>query len=197
MNLGIEKAWDYFKNKKTKDEPDRIPAPILNNYGTIINHGGTVLGVPPSVLDNAIKDTFPKKRIRSLIKSTLEFIEPAKLEAGTWITGAGVHINPETIASAPSALDIALDDDDDESQEGYYQKEVIIHATDIDYPSSGWAGHIPGIWEKRIRMKLSPSIEPASLFAKDKIVADVILVSKRKADGNYTPYLLHVINVHA
>ena len=112
------------------------------------------------------------------------------------ITGAGLAITPEAIEASPSDLDIAMDDDDNDLQTPLQNVEVVIHATDIDHHSSGWAGHITGVWEKRLRMKLFPSIAPYELFGKETIKADVIVMAKRQWDGNHTPYLFHVLRVY-
>ena len=77
--------------------------------------------------------------------------------------------------------------DDDEKQTPLTNVEVVIHATDLDHSSSGWAGHITGVYQKRLRMKLFSSVQPSQLFGKDKIIADIILVSKRTVEEDYMP----------
>jgi hypothetical protein len=124
------------------------------------------------------------------------FIQPAKREYGARIEGAGQSINASTIEAAPSPLDIALDLADQEEQATYEHVEVVIHATDKDKGSSGWAGHIPKVSEKRLRMKLFPAISPAKLFGRESFLADVIVLSRRDQHGIMTPYLFHVVNVY-
>ena len=193
---GIEKAWELFKGRgKGEGKPPAVPAQITNNFGTIVNSGGPMIGVTPAELAGAVVRAFPPKEAQRLAKAAIAFIGPAKREKGTAIIGAGMSIEPETIEEAPSELDIALDEEE-EIQQPFEKREVVIHATDIDHSSSGWAGHITGVWEKRLRMKLFPSIQPAYLFGKEKITADVIVMLKRKDDGSYVPYLFHVVNVY-
>lgn len=192
---GIEKAWDIFKNSKKGEAKQPIPHQIITNYGTLVQAGGDMLGIPSAQLASAISRTFPPKRVPQLARTALAFIQPAKREKGAFITGAGFSIDAATIEAAPSELDIAMDDDE-ETQTPLEKAEVAIHATDIDHNSSGWAGHLPGLWEKRLRMKLFPSIPPAELFGKEKITADIILVAKRQSDGGYIPYMIHVLRVY-
>jgi len=192
---GIEKAWEIFKNSKNERDGQQVPSQIRNNYGTIVNIGGDLIGVSPAHLSAAVSHAFAPKLVPHLAKMALQFIAPAKRERGAAIIGAGLSIEAETIAEAPSQLDIAMNDDD-EKQTPLTNVEVVIHATDLDHSSSGWAGHITGVYQKRLRMKLFSSVQPSQLFGKDKIIADIILVSKRTVEGDYIPYLFHVINVY-
>lgn len=193
---GIEKAWDIFKNSNKEKTKEAIPQSIYNNYGTLIQNAGDLLQIPPAELDRAVRMATPPKQEKALARSVLSFIQPAKRERGASIAGAGMIIDAATIEDAPSPLDIALDSEDDETQNPFERREVIIHATDIDHNASGWAGHIPGVWEKRLRMKLFPAISPGQLFGKEKITADIIVVAKRDSEGHYVPYLFHVVRVY-
>jgi hypothetical protein len=194
---GIEKAWELFKKPKLETAAPYPPPQITQNVGTIIHAGAALVGLAPGQFAAALDRSFAPHQRRALAKTAVKFIQPAKQDAGAWITGGGLMITPETIAEAPSTLDIALEDEDDEKTEGYRKVRIILHAYDIDHVSSGWAGHIDGPWNKRLRIKLSPSIQPSTLFGKESIVADIILVSKRREDGTYVPSLIHLIDTYA
>ncbi len=87
---------------------------------------------------------------------------------------------------------------DDLSEETAYENHiVVIHATDLDHSKTGWAGHIPGVWEKRLKMVLFPTIPLNDVFGHKEIKADILVMSKRQPDGNLVPYVFHVINVYA
>ena len=193
---GIEKAWDIFKNSKKGAEKQLVDPRISGNFNTLINIGGDLIGVSPERLASAVERSFVPKQRAHLARTALAFIQPAKRESGATIRGGSALIDADAIAAAPSVLDIALDRDDEDDHTPHEGVEVVIHATDIDHNASGWAGHIPGIWEKRLRMKLFPAIAPTRLFGKDKITADIILVSKRGDDGRLVPYTFHVVSVY-
>lgn len=176
---GIDRAWDLFKRSRKIVEKQQLCDPrISGNYNTLIHVAGDMIGVSPEHLRSAVEQTFPQKQRPHLARTAMAFIQPAKREHGVRIEGAGHAIDAATIEAAPSALDIALDLEDEEQQTPHEQVEVVIHATDRDRSSSGWAGHIPGVWEKRLRMKLFPVVSPARLFGRERFVADVILVSR-------------------
>jgi hypothetical protein len=142
-------------------------------------------------MERALQHSIPPNQRRILAKTAVDFIRPAKHERGAAITGAGLTITPEAIDETPSPLDIALEDEIDERTAGYSKVRVILHAYDIDRVTSGWAGHIEGVWDKRVRLKLSPTIQPNRLFGRESVVADIILVSKKRQDGNYVPTIIH------
>lgn len=192
---GIKKAWELYK-AKNEGEEESPPPQIIQNYGVLLNAGGDIAGVSPQTLEAAIERTFPPKRSTQLARMALNFIQPAKREKGTVISGAGLSIDAAAIEAAPSALDVALSEEDEERQTPYEKQKVVIHATDKDHNASGWAGHIIGVCDKRLRMKLFSKISPESLFGKNDIVADIILVSRRNPDGEYRPYMFHVIDVY-
>jgi len=195
---GIDKAWDLFKKRQGPEqrEPPPLQAEISGNYNALIHVGGDMIGVSPEHLKSAVERAFPEKRRTHLARTAVAFIQPARREHGAKIEGAGQSIDAPIIEAAPSLLDIALDLADQEEQKPYEQVEVIIHATDKDKGSSGWAGRLPGISEKRLRMKLFPAISPAKLFGLESFVADVIVVSKPDQYGIMTPYIFHVVNVY-
>jgi hypothetical protein len=196
---GIKGAWDLFKKRRKpeqKEEPPSLQSDISGNYNNLIQVGGNLIGISPEHLRLAVEQAFPEKRRPHLARTAIAFIQPAKREHGARIEGAGQSIDAPTIEAAPSALDIALDLADQEEQTTYEQTEVVIHATDKDKGSSGWAGRIPGVSEKRLRMKLFPAISPAKLFGRERVVADVIVVSKPDQHGIMTPYMFHVVNVY-
>lgn len=193
---GLDKAYELFKRPREGSEDTAAPSSITRNYGTIINISGGLFEIPPSEIKGAIQRSIPVNQRRTLAKMAVNFIRPAKHERGAAITGAGLTIMPEAIEDAPGPLDIALEDDDEERTDGYRKVRVILHAYDIDHVSSGWAGHIEGVWDRRVRLKLSPSIQPSRLFGRESIVADIILVSKKRQDGTYTPTLIHLIDIY-
>jgi hypothetical protein len=193
---GLDKACEFFKTPRVGSDSASPPSLITGNYGTVINISGGLFGIPPSEIAGAVQRSIPLNQRRALAKTAVNFVRPAKHEPGASIIGAGLTITPEAIEDTPGALDIALEDDDEEKTDGYSRVKVILHAYDIDHVSSGWAGHIDGVWDKRIRLKLSPTIQPNGLFGRESVVADIILVSKKRHDGSYVPTLIHLIDIY-
>lgn len=190
---GVGKAFELWKAKGAKAEGGPSPS-IQGNYNQVVHVAGDLIGVDPDAITEVLGKRFTGRKARSLGRRALEFIRPAKREDGAAVEGGGVAIDPETIREAPSALDIELETDE-ETQDAYPAQPIIIHATDLDSAKTGWAGHLPGVWEKRLPMRLYPTIRLDDLFGKREVTGDVILVSRRDAAGEYVPYLFHVVRL--
>jgi hypothetical protein len=192
--FGMDWAYKKWVAKNEKDEKD-APTSITGDQNVVIKIAGDIIGAPPEKIAAAVEQAIKPAQRNSIARRALDFIRPAKRERGASISGGGATISAEAIAEAPSALDIEMADDE-ESHDPYPQQTVVIHATDIDKTKTGWAGHLPGVYEKRLRMQLYPGVDPKLLFGRTEIRADIILASKPNKDGELAPYLFHVLKVY-
>jgi hypothetical protein len=183
----------FWLAKKLGKDGEAGTLHIEGNYNQVIQVGRDLLAVDEGQLKSAIEGRFAKGRGAPLAKRALELIRPARREDGAAVEGAGVRIDPETIAASASPLDLAMDED--ESHDPYGSQPVIIHATDLDSNKSGWAGHLPGLWEKRLPMRLSPTIPLDEIYGKREIVADIVLSSRKDATGDFVPFVFHVMKI--
>ena len=184
----------YWALSKIGKKDDAGGLAVSGNYNQIIYAGRDLLGVDEDRLRDAVEKRFAKSRGATVSRRALEMIRPAQLEAGAAVQGAGLEITPETIDAAPTALDAEMADEE-EVQEPYTDQEIVVHATDLDSNKTGWAGHLPGIWEKRLPMRLYPTIKPDEIYGKRTVTGDVIVVSKKNRDGEYVPYVFHVVGL--
>lgn len=192
---GIEQAWKIFKGKEDRArDAHQLPA-INGNYNTIVNVGGDLLGIDPPRLKRAVEQTFVKKKRLALARQALSFIKPAKGGDGTAIEGAGLLIEAETVKAAPSEAEVS-NYEEAKPPEALSDQTVVIHATDRDHAKSGWAGHVEGIWDKRVPMKFVPGIDPSSVFGKDQIKADILVTYRVNSVGDNVPEALHIFKIH-
>lgn len=191
---GIDIAYKKYV-LKDKNDKDNASISINGDKNIIFKIAGDMIGVDPESITDALESSIGPLQRDSIAKKALEFIRPAKKEGAAKIIGGGAKISAETIAAAPSDLDLEISDED-EFHEHLLNQVVVIHATDLDKTKTGWAGHLPGVWENRIKMQLYPGIDPKSLFGKTQFVADVILASRPSKDGSIAPYLFHVVKLH-
>lgn len=184
----------YWALSKVGKKDDSAGLTVNGNYNQVIYAGRDLLGVDEDRLREAVERRFAKNRGPTVSRRALEMIRPAQLEAGAAVQGAGLEISAATVSAAPSALDAEMADDE-QTQDPYTDQEIVVHATDLDSNKTGWAGHLPGIWEKRLPMRLYPTIKPEDIYGKRTVTGDVIVVSKRGRDGEYVPYLFHVVGL--
>ncbi len=192
---GIEQAWQFFKKREDKEKDSNQLPSIHGNFNTVVHVGGNLIGVDPGKLADAVDKTFHAKRKLTLAKQALAFIRPAKLDKGSAIEGAGLVIEAETISAAPSDKDME-DQEENRAPDSLQGRVVVIHATDKDHAKTGWAGHIPGFWERRVPMKLVPGIEPSLIFGKEQITADVLVTYRVNAAGDDVPEAMHIYKVY-
>ena len=192
MVYGLSKAVELFGPKKKANEA--APA-ITGDYNTILHFAGDVLATPPEEIAKALRHHFRGPRGRPLAKKAIEFIRPAKQEHGAGVTAGGLMLSAQAVAEAPSPWEVDAAEDE-EPQTPYLRQEVVIHATDLDSLKTGWAGHLPGLSEGRLRMVLYPTVDPDELYGRRRIVADIILVSRLTKSGDFQPYLFHVVKIH-
>jgi hypothetical protein len=193
IELAIRKFRSTSSDEDGKEENGKLS--VTGDSNTILQIGGHLISITPEQLSDAVDTSIRSAGKDRVAKAALEFIRPAKREAGSIISGGGAVISAQTIAEAPSELDMEMQDDEEPS-ESIQKQVVVIHATDIDHSKSGWAGHLPGRWNHRLRMQIYPGIDNKSIFGKTQVVADIILVSKPDRKGQMTPYLFHVLRVY-
>lgn len=181
----------WLAGKFKKDDQSTLT--IEGNYNNVIQVGGDLIGVDHDQFKAAVEGRFSKARGTSLARKALDLIRPAQRETGAAVEGGGVRIEPETIAAAPSAIDEALADDD--AHEPYASHAIVIHATDLDSNKTGWAGHLPGLWEKRLPMRLSPTILREDLYGKREVSGDIVLSLRKGAGGDFVPFEFHVMRL--
>lgn len=190
--FGIARAFDLFKTQRT-GEP--VPPSIQGDYNTILNIAGDVIGIDPAQIEASLEKRHAGRKALPLAKRALQFIRPAKGEPGAGVVGGGAELTPETVRAAPGAADVEAAEEM-EDQEPLLAQRVVIHATDLDSKKSGWACHLPGRWEKRLRMQLFPSVDASAIYGRREITADVILMSRVDDEGDLAPYLAILTRLH-
>ena len=188
---GLYWATDKVFGRK---KPDAAPI-ILGDFNTIVQAGGDVLVAEPALLDQAVRARFQSEaQARTLSKRAIQLVRPAAAERGAGLQAGGAELSSEAIRAAPTMLDFVTEDEEDLISE-HQDQTVVIHATDLDSNKTGWAGHLPGLWEKRLKMRLYPTVRRDEVFGKAQFRADLILVRKATDEGKSIPFLFHVVRI--
>jgi hypothetical protein len=74
--------------------------------------------------------------------------------------------------------------------------DIYLHAQDVDHNKQGWAAVVPALSPRRIRMNLYPPIDPADIYTKQHVKGDLLVESRRNADGVSEPVRVHLIRIH-
>lgn len=98
---------------------------------------------------------------------------------------ASLEIDAETVKATPSRADLPPY----EYTQDYLDVDLQIRATDRDSNDKGWAGVIPGVADRRVKLVLDEKIDPSGLAAMAIVRADVKVTFNKKQ----TPKLIEVM----
>jgi hypothetical protein len=151
-------------------------------------------GLSEERINKILEKRYGKSRLRILIQSSLSFLTPSKHQNNSPILIGERIIDSELISEVPTEAEIEGADVPEIARQ-FRDVLVELHAQDVDRSKQGWAAVIPEISPKRLRMEINPPIKPEQIYTKQKIRADVMLVSHKKPDGKYQPHVFHLLDV--
>lgn len=167
------------------------PAPVTIINNGIMNQSGTIIVTPEKAQE--IIDKIPKKQVT---KDAISFTKPAKLDPKSDIeigdvkdSTDNVHsitIESSFIANIPEKYEPPIQQ---EREINYTNTPISIFASDKDKQSSGWAGIIPSIIDKRINFEIEESVNPSQLHGRLNTNADLTVFEKfNSKKKRYEPY---------
>ncbi|EXA96565.1 hypothetical protein J507_3166 [Acinetobacter sp. 1295259] len=175
----------------TKNSTPPAPAPVTIINNGIMNQSGTVIITPEKAQE--ILEKVPKKQAA---KDAISFVKPAKLDPKSEIEIGDIkdstdHVQSVTIESSfiakiPEKYEPPIPE---EREQKYTNTPIAIFASDKDKQSTGWAGIIPNIIDKRINFEIDESINPSQLHGRLNTNADLIVHERFNANKKrYEPY---------
>ncbi|ENW95750.1 hypothetical protein [Acinetobacter sp. NIPH 298] len=178
-------TYAYTKNSA----PTPAPVTIINNG--IMNQSGTMIITPEQAED--ILDKIPKKQAA---KDAINFTKPAKLDPKSEIEIGDVKNSNDNIQSITLDANFIQKIPDtyeppipQEKEERYTNTPIAIFASDKDKQSSGWAGIIPSIIDKRINFEIDESVNPSQLHGRLNVNADLTIHERfNQNKKRYEPY---------
>ncbi len=164
----------------TTDNPP--PANIINlENSPIIIIGAEAYKSSPAEFLATIKEVVDVNK-KHAAANAARLVSPAKQgENGTLSfysadSEALLEIDAETVIATPSKVEMPPY----EHTQEFPDVDLHIRATDRDSSKTGWAGVIPGIAERRVKLVLDENIDPAVLAAMDIVRADVKVTYNNK-----------------
>jgi hypothetical protein len=150
--------------------------------------------VEEDIIREKLEARFQKKRLANLIQTTVDFFSPSKRQGNAPVLIGSRRFDTDTVSEFPGEAQIR--EFEEEESNNYYERVGIeLHAQDVDRSRVGWAGVIPSLSDRRLRMQVYPPIKPEEIYTREKITGDVIVLSRRAPDGSMEPYMFHLIRV--
>ncbi|MCG5526650.1 hypothetical protein LRB11_17240, partial [Ectothiorhodospira haloalkaliphila] len=133
------------------------------------------------IIESAVSDK------EKLARDAAKFVKPAKRDREATIT---FDNHEELRIQSPTVQAMPIDHgrlEPERSIEDYPDVEVIIRATDLDSYKRGWGAVVPVLGERRVRLQVDPSVDPAALMANPRVRANITVVSETDASGKPIP----------
>jgi hypothetical protein len=188
---GISKVLEILFPERKKTELDE-------NYRSLTVIAGDIISASPETIDAAIRGRFSGKKPNQLASFVKGFFAPAEGHPDTKIvsTNGRAQISSKALQEIP-LLSIPDVPETQETTDNVFEndKRIVIHAMDMDRSKSGWAGHMPDLFDDRVPMKLDKTIDPQSLFAKRQIRGDVLIGYDVDEAGKRTPREIHLLRI--
>lgn len=172
------------------------PAPTPNitaNNNVIINIGAGEVGMTPDAFRAIVETAVIDKK--DFARAAVKLVKPARGDTDASIVLDGrqdIAIEPASIVETPLIVNIEPQKRVDELQNAV----LLLRAGDMDRKNAGWAGAIEGKTE-RLPIQLDPMVDPADLFGRSKVVADIALVFHQdNRSGNMVAKSIFVRHVY-
>lgn len=181
---GISKAFDKLFPGRRKEHLDE-------ERHRLINVAGDLIQVPPERIAEAVEGVAKGQRARSITVAAQKFFTPARRPGGAEVRSHSpdVSIRREAVSEAQSAIGVSIDEEPvvgelPPASDFEFNVEIVLHAMDKDRIKQGWAGHIPGLIEERVPMRVDKTIPPQTLFGRQVIRGDIFVVYDVDEEGN-------------
>lgn len=132
--------------------------------------------------------------VKSIARIVRGFFLPSQREGGVPITFDRDVVHSDVIREIPNPNEFS-EDNDFERYEPYNNVILDIHAQDRDKTSTGWAAVANGITDKRIKVRLVEPVTTADIWNRDRVNADITIVSKLTAYG-YIPCEIQITRIN-
>ena len=167
---------------------------VINvNNNVIINIAAKEAGLQPEQLEKILLAAISDKKANA--KDAIDFVRPAKRDPEASITlenSTVLAIPKEVVAKAPSALVIEANP----SERFIPDVDLQIRATNLDSQKAGWAGIIPMLVDRRVKLVLADGIDPTEVAGKFTVRADVIVHSQPTgAKKKILPYQITLVRL--
>lgn len=153
----------------TKEVPPASVITLTDN--TIIIIGAKSYGQSPEDFLKIVEGVAGHDK-KKLAQQSAKILAPAKSEEGASVVLDGnesLTFDNDVVKATPATVDF----DPFEITDPHSDVDLEIRATDLDSLNRGWAAIIPGLVERRVKLKLGENIQPDDLAGKFKVRADV------------------------
>ncbi len=155
-------------------------ATISGNNVTIINVGAGQLELTPEAFKAIVAAAIGDQK--ALVQETVKLFKPARSDKNASLVideNPLTSFPPEVIKAIPKSVNFPKQD----RLENISDVDLEIRAMDLDSYNRGWAAIIPNKIDRRVRLKLDPSIQITEISDKFSVRGDVSVYYKLDRSG--------------
>ncbi|XAI95386.1 hypothetical protein [Leptolyngbya phage Lsp-JY19] len=162
---------------------------IEANNNTIIAIGAEAYNIDPKTFAEVIESVAGKRK-KDVAAAAAHILAPAHREPGaTVVMGGSAEISNDLVRNMPTNLQF---EDEEDFEEAHEDVLIDIRTTNRDSATRGWRGHIPSMFNERVRLTLGDDVEIKDLAGKLEVRANVRVVYRNRA-GQDDPVPVEII----
>lgn len=183
---GISTAFEKLFPKRDRSEIEAAKEGLFRKLSAR-------LGKSVDFLRNKLADWLSTRKRAPIVKASQRLFAPTRGQPRALIRSRGgdemLSSDFVLIAQAAAGLPFEEEDEARPRQDNKFERNVriVLHAMDRDRRGSGWAGHIPSLFDERVPMDLDKGIAPESVFGKDEVTGDVLIKLEENDEGEMKP----------
>ncbi|WP_180901733.1 hypothetical protein [Martelella soudanensis] len=183
---GISKVFDALFPERSKEN-------IKSAQDDLARRAAGVLGLSLNRVIAAVEVLFTGKSHRVLVSASQKIFAPTRgqTEASIKNRSGEILISPSAVRDAQTAAGLPYEEPAQDTPETenqfFHDVRIILHAMDKDRKRKGWAGHCPDLFDDRIPMHLEKQLNPETIFGRDEIKGDILLMSEEDEEGRMKP----------
>jgi hypothetical protein len=139
-------------------------------------------GLTPEVIRARLAERYADKSAwKRVTNAAARFFRVSKRQDSSPMLVNGRQVSAEVVRDVPA--DYLFDDAREAAPaRPFYDVPLELHAQDRDHSGQGWAAVIPGIVDRRVRLKLLSGVSAADLWNRDRARGDVMVIYERVGD---------------
>lgn len=170
---------------------DSLPRAKLNELIDVL---ALETGKPSSDVRKIVEARFQKPAAaKRIVTEAKRFFQPSQKDKNAPVTFDRDRVGSDTVREVPyTSVNDRVQDFDRYTP--YSGVALEIHAMDKDRSATGWAAVVASVSDKRLKMRVMEPLSAGDLFGREKIVGDVVIVSKLTSDG-FTPHEVQLTDI--
>jgi hypothetical protein len=153
------------------------------------------MGRPASDIRSIIDAKFAKPAAaKRVVRAAKDLFRPSQIDGNAPVVFDRDRVPSKTLREIPYPGDSDKSVDFDRYKP-FERIKLHIHAMDRDRGATGWAAVAEDLSDNRIKVKLMEPLAPSSLWGREAIVADGVLVLRLTSDG-FVPAEIQITKVY-